>query len=127
MCIRNTSRGCPFLCEFCDIIEVFGAGAAREDARAGHRRARGAAPCFLGIAPRGLPRRRQLHRQQEGGPAHPGRARALQEERGHPFTFYTEASLNLAADDRLVAAMRAARFTSVFIGIEHADPRRARS
>jgi radical SAM superfamily enzyme YgiQ (UPF0313 family) len=44
-----------------------------------------------------------------------------QRQAGSPFTFYTEASLNLAADDRLIAAMRAANFTSVFIGIETPD------
>jgi radical SAM superfamily enzyme YgiQ (UPF0313 family) len=36
----------------------------------------------------------------------------------HPFDFYTEASINLAADDRLIALMVKAGFSSVFIGIE---------
>ena len=42
----------------------------------------------------------------------------FQAQERFPFTFYTEASLNLAADDELVLAMREAGFTSVFIGIE---------
>jgi radical SAM superfamily enzyme YgiQ (UPF0313 family) len=46
-----------------------------------------------------------------------------QKEAGYPFTFYTEASLNLASDDRLIEARHAANFTSVFIGIETPDPK----
>src|SRR6185369_14483553 len=45
-----------------------------------------------------------------------------QEQAGYRFTFYTEASLNLANDDKLIAALRAAQFTAVFIGIETPDP-----
>ena len=45
-----------------------------------------------------------------------------QEQTAYPFTFYTQASLNLADDDKLIGAMHAAGFTSVFIGIETSDP-----
>ena len=43
---------------------------------------------------------------------------AWQERNNRPFSFYTEASVNLASDDKLIAAMTAANFTSVFLGIE---------
>ena len=36
----------------------------------------------------------------------------------HPFTFLTEASINLADDDELMRMMTTARFDNVFIGIE---------
>ncbi|MHC5021350.1 MAG: B12-binding domain-containing radical SAM protein, partial [Planctomycetota bacterium] len=39
-------------------------------------------------------------------------------KRRHPFDFFTEASVNLAADDRLITAMVEAGFTAVFLGIE---------
>ena len=35
-----------------------------------------------------------------------------------PFTLYTEASLNLAEDEEMLAMMREAHFTRVFLGIE---------
>ncbi len=47
--------------------------------------------------------------------------RASQAERGKPFAFYPEASVNLAADEDLVREMVEAGFTSVFIGIETAS------
>ena len=36
----------------------------------------------------------------------------------YPFTLYTEASLNLAEDEEMLAMMREANFTRVFLGIE---------
>jgi radical SAM superfamily enzyme YgiQ (UPF0313 family) len=41
-----------------------------------------------------------------------------QEENHHPFSFFTEASVNLADHDELLALMREANFTAVFQGIE---------
>jgi radical SAM superfamily enzyme YgiQ (UPF0313 family) len=119
MCIQ-TSRGCPFTCEFCDIIEIFG------------RVPRVKRPEQV------VAELEALHEQGHRGEVfvvddnfigNKKAARAIlgelarwQKEKGYPFTFYTEASLNLAADDKCIAAMRAAVFTSVFIGIETPDP-----
>jgi radical SAM superfamily enzyme YgiQ (UPF0313 family) len=119
MCIQ-TSRGCPFACEFCDIIEIFG------------RVPRVKQPAQV------IAELEALHRLGHRGEVfvvddnfigNKKAARGIlaeiarwQERAGDPFTFYTEASLNLAADDKLIAAMRAAIFTSVFIGIETPDP-----
>src|ERR1700686_2028919 len=46
---------------------------------------------------------------------------AWQRERGYPFQFSTEASINLADDAELLAMLRGANFFAVFIGIESPD------
>ena len=116
----QTSRGCPFTCEFCDIIEIFG------------RVPRVKSPSQVVAeldALRALGHRGEVFLVDDNFIGNKKAVRPLlgelarwQKQAGYPFTFYTEASLNLAADDRLVHAMRAALFTSVFIGIETPDP-----
>jgi radical SAM superfamily enzyme YgiQ (UPF0313 family) len=44
-----------------------------------------------------------------------------QEQRGYPFRFDTEASLDLAEDDELLELMLACNFAAVFMGIETPD------
>ncbi|MFI5298478.1 MAG: B12-binding domain-containing radical SAM protein [Polyangiales bacterium] len=119
MCVQ-TSRGCPFNCEFCDIIEIYGRVprvkrpeqiTAELEAlhRLGHRG-------DIFVVDDNFIGNKKLVR-----PILTAMAK-WQGEKLYPFTFYTEASLNLAADDKLIEAMRQADFTSVFIGIETPDP-----
>lgn len=110
------SRGCPFNCEFCDIIEIFG------------RKPRTKAPAQLvaeldAVYATGF--RGSVFLVDDNFIGNKGAARRLLPEitswmqrKGRPFELYTEASVNLAAEDELVAAMVAAGFTSVFLGIE---------
>jgi len=110
------SRGCPFNCEFCDIIEIFG------------RRARTKTPAQLlaeldAIYATGF--RGSLFIVDDNFIGNKVEARRLlgplerwMRAHGDPFCLYTEASLNLATDDALIDAMVAAGFSSVFIGIE---------
>ncbi|OFW00205.1 MAG: hypothetical protein A3H94_07130 [Acidobacteria bacterium RIFCSPLOWO2_02_FULL_60_20] len=110
------SRGCPFNCEFCDIIEIYG------------RKPRTKAPQQV------IAELEQLRERRWHGPIFivddnfignkvkvkemlPELA-AWNNSQRHPFTFYTEASLNLADDNDLLAMMQKARFTRVFLGIE---------
>ena len=119
MCIQ-TSRGCPFSCEFCDIIEIFG------------RVPRVKQPLQVVAeldALRRLGYRGEVFVVDDNFIGNKKAVRAIlseiaswQRQAGYPFTLYTEASLNLAADDNLIEAMHAANFTSVFIGIETPDP-----
>jgi radical SAM superfamily enzyme YgiQ (UPF0313 family) len=114
------SRGCPFLCEFCDIITIFGRRPrvkrpeqvlAELDAVV----AQGFHGCFLvddNFIGNKIEAKRLLRRIIE-----------WQEQRDFPLEFVTEASINLANDPELIDLMVQANFRSVFIGIE--TPREA--
>lgn len=113
------SRGCPFDCEFCDIIEIYG------------RQTRTKAVTQL------LAELDQLQRAgwhdavfvvDDNFIGNKKRVKALlvamvdwQRVHGYPFRFSTEASLNLAEDPELLQLMKDAHFVSVFLGIETPD------
>ena len=113
------SRGCPFLCDFCDIIVMFGRK-----------------PRFKGCEQVGreldVLRRfgvRNVFFVDDNLIGNPRAAKNLlayladyQRRHGYRFTFGTEASINLAQDDELLRLFRAANFNWVFIGIESPDP-----
>ncbi|MBW4697571.1 MAG: B12-binding domain-containing radical SAM protein [Aphanocapsa lilacina HA4352-LM1] len=113
------SRGCPFQCEFCDIINLYG------------RKPRTKHPEQM------LAELEVLYRMGWNryvfvvddnfiGNARNAKIflRALvpwMEARRYPFILLTEASLNLAEDPELVELMVKAGFTTVFMGIETPD------
>jgi radical SAM superfamily enzyme YgiQ (UPF0313 family) len=110
-------RGCPFDCEFCDITALFGrkprskalTQLIAELDSLYHRGWRGAIffvdDNFIG------------DRGKLKGEVLPAIIDWM-EGKGHPFYFYTEASINLADDPRLMELMVRAGFEEVFIGIE---------
>jgi len=110
------SRGCPFQCEFCDIITIYG------------RKPRTKAPRQLLAeleALFALGWREQVFIVDDNFIGNHKRALELsqaleqwQESHGHPFLFYTEASIDLAQKPKLIEAMVKANFFYVFIGIE---------
>jgi radical SAM superfamily enzyme YgiQ (UPF0313 family) len=111
------SRGCPFDCEFCDITGLFGRIPRTKtlpqliaELESLYVKGWRGAVFFVDdnfIGDRGKLKREVL-------PA----LIAWMEERGRPFYFYTEASIDLADDDRLMELMVRAGFEEVFIGIE---------
>jgi len=112
----QVSRGCPFDCEFCDIVQVFGrvprlksAGQVVAELEA-LRRLGARGPLFV-VDDNFIGNRRQVARLL---PA----VAAWQREQGRPFELCTEASVDLAGEPALLAAMVEAGFTSVFLGIE---------
>jgi radical SAM superfamily enzyme YgiQ (UPF0313 family) len=112
----QTSRGCPYACEFCDVVEIFGRTPRVKDpaaviAELGQLYLLGwRGPVF--VVDDNFIGNRRAARQLLPELA------AWQASHGHPFELFTEASVNLAGDDALLAAMVAAGFTSVFVGIE---------
>lgn len=109
------SRGCPFQCEFCDIIVIYG------------RRPRVKDPDQL-IAELDDMRRAGFHSAfivDDNFIGNKKKAKALlaklipwMEEHGYPLRLTTEASIDLAEDPELLDMMYRANFRSVFIGIE---------
>jgi radical SAM superfamily enzyme YgiQ (UPF0313 family) len=110
------SRGCPFQCEFCDIIEIYGRVPRTKSnqqviAELESLRENGWSKDVFIVDDNFIGNKREVKRL----------LRALiewSEERGHPFCFITEASVNLADDVELLDLMRRANFRRVFVGIE---------
>jgi radical SAM superfamily enzyme YgiQ (UPF0313 family) len=113
------SRGCPFNCEFCDIIELYG----RKPRTKTPQQILHELDCLYALGYRGhvdfvddnfisnkkavmacLPELLTWSRQH-----------------GFPFYFSTEATINLANDPKLLGMMEALDFRYVFVGIETPD------
>ena len=111
------SRGCPFDCEFCDIVVIDG-HKPRTKTRAqmlveleaiysqGYR-----GTVFI-VDDNFIGNKRKL--KVDILPA----MIEWQKEKGYPFRFLTEVSVNLADDEELMQLMSDAGFTRVFVGIE---------
>ncbi len=110
------ARGCPFQCDFCDIITIYG------------RKVRGKTSAQLITE---LDRLRELGWHGEVFIVDDNfignRKSSLQlcrdlavwaEAHGRPFSFYTQASVDLADRPELMEAMVEANFIYVFLGIE---------
>ena len=109
------ARGCPFNCEFCDIIVMYGR----------RPRAKSVAQVMAEIAECHRLGATQVFVVDDNFIGNiklaKGLLRALaewQREHGYPLDFNTEVSLNIAQDGELLELLRAANFTTVFIGIE---------
>ena len=113
------SRGCPFQCEFCDIIVLYG------------RKPRTKSPQQLIAELQALYElgwRGSIFMVDDNFIGNKRNVKLLlhdlapwQAERGYPFYFSTEASVNLAEDLELLDLMVACNFSAVFLGIETPD------
>ena len=115
----QTSRGCPFDCEFCDVVNLFG------------RKPRHKTPKQV------IAELETLYRLGAVGNmffcddnfiGSKKKAQALLQEiiswsktRGTPYQFLTQASVNLGQDQEMIELMIAANLWEVFIGIESPD------
>jgi radical SAM superfamily enzyme YgiQ (UPF0313 family) len=114
------ARGCPYSCDFCDIIVMYGrrprtksVSQVLAEVSAIHR---------LGVT--------NIFVVDDNFIGNKREAKALlaalaewQRQRDYPIEFMTEVSLNVAQDDELLALMKEAQFATVFVGIE--SPRAA--
>ncbi|RAI04497.1 B12-binding domain-containing radical SAM protein [Acuticoccus sediminis] len=114
------SRGCPFTCEFCDIIELFG----RRPRTKTSAQMLAELDRIYALGHRGSVNfvDDNLIGNKKAVKAFLPDLIAWQRARKYPFDFYTEASLNLSDDPELMTMMARAGFMSVFIGIESPDP-----
>ncbi|MSR59207.1 MAG: DUF4070 domain-containing protein [Planctomycetaceae bacterium] len=109
------SRGCPFQCEFCDIIVTFGRRPRLKTSAQviGELEALRAAKMeIVFVVDDNLIGNKQAIKVLLRDLV------AWQNANGFPLMFFTEASLDLADDDELLQLMAEANFVSVFIGIE---------
>src|ERR1051325_5203370 len=110
------SRGCPFSCEFCDIIEIYG----RVPRTKSNQQILAEFDALYDLGWRGT-----LFIVDDNFIGNKKNVRQLmpelakwQKDHNYPFSLLTESSLNLADDAALLASMRDAGFRRVFIGIE---------
>lgn len=114
------SRGCPFLCEFCDIIELYGRKPrAKTNAQMIAELDRLFALGFRGHVDFVDD---NLIGNKKAVKAFLPELIAWQKAHGYPFEFTTEASLNIADDSEFLDLMRDANFFAFFVGIESPDP-----
>ncbi len=109
------ARGCPFNCEFCDIIVMYGrkprtktVDQVMAEVREIHR---------LGISNIFVVDDNFIGNKKDAKALLKAIA-AWQAEHDYPIEFMTEVTLNLAQDDELLQLMHAAHFTTIFVGIE---------
>ncbi len=115
----QTSRGCPFNCEFCDIVNLYG------------RKPRYKTPdqllteleCILGLGWKS-----EIFISDDNFIGSKNHARAIlhkligwMKSHGEPFNFWAQTSIDLGKDPELIDLMTEANFHTVFIGIESPD------
>ncbi|MEI8182919.1 MAG: DUF4070 domain-containing protein [Desulfomonile sp.] len=110
------SRGCPFDCEFCDIVNLNG---RRPRVKSSGQMIQEFQLLY------NLGWRGRLFIVDDNFIGNGIKVKSVlrelipwQETRKYPFSLYTEASVNLAQDDELMKLMTTAGFDSVFLGLE---------
>ncbi|HEY9666291.1 MAG TPA: B12-binding domain-containing radical SAM protein [Coleofasciculaceae cyanobacterium] len=113
------SRGCPFNCEFCDIITLYG----RKPRTKEPSQILAELQCLYDLGWRG-----SIFMVDDNFIGNQRNVKRLlrelipwMEKHDYPFTFLTEASVNLAEDAELLELMTQAGFYGVFLGIETPD------
>ncbi len=119
MSIQYT-RGCPYNCDFCDITALLGKKVRAKTtsqiiAELDNLRDQGFIGSLFFVDDNFIGNRKVL--KQDLLPA----IIDWMDQNNHPFHFLTEASVNLADDEKLMRMMVEAGFAKVFVGIETPD------
>ena len=115
----QTSRGCPFDCEFCDVVNLFG----RKPRYKAPKQVVAELETLYQLGCRG-----SVFICDDNFIGSKKHVRALLAEltpwlrrRGEPFTFLTQASVNLGQDLEMIDLLTEANLREVFVGIESPD------
>ncbi|RUT07242.1 B12-binding domain-containing radical SAM protein [Dulcicalothrix desertica PCC 7102] len=113
------SRGCPFQCEFCDIIVLYGRkprtkNPAQVLAELEYLYSLGWRGGIFMVDDNFIGNKRNVKLLLE-------ELKIWQANHDYPFNFYTEASVDLAQDSQLMESMVECGFNTVFLGIETPD------
>lgn len=111
------SRGCPFNCEFCDISVLYGHKVRTKSkdqilVELENLYSQGWRGGVFFVDDNFIGNKRKLKKE-----ILPAMVEWVERKR-HPFSFNTEASIDLSDDEELMQLMVKAGFTSVFVGIE---------
>lgn len=116
----QTSRGCPFDCEFCDVVSLYG------------RKPRYKSPSQVIAELEAIHRlgwRKEIFICDDNFVGNKTRAMdilrnliAWKENTGKSFAFWTQASVDAGQDGELMDLLVRARFRNLFIGLESPDP-----
>jgi radical SAM superfamily enzyme YgiQ (UPF0313 family) len=115
----QTSRGCPFNCEFCDVVNLYG------------RKPRHKTPDQVVAELDAIYRlgwRKEVFICDDNFVGYRDQARAIlgkvipwSKSHREPFDFLTQTSLNLGQDLEMIDLLTEANFVTVFIGVESPD------
>lgn len=115
----QTSRGCPYDCEFCDVVNLYG------------RKPRYKNPDQVLAELAALYRmgwRQEVFISDDNFIGNRQHALAILEQltswmksHGEPYGFWTQASVNLGQDQEMMDRMTAANFSFIFVGVESTD------
>jgi len=115
----QTSRGCPFDCEFCDVVNLYG---KKPRYKSSEQILEELEILYT------MGARDTVIIWDDNFIANPSRAKSFlndlipwMKKKGEPFQFMTQVSLNLSQDMELIDLMTEANFSQVFIGLESTE------
>ena len=115
----QTSRGCPFNCEFCDVVNLFG----RQPRYKKPQQVIDELAAIYRLGFRGT-----VFISDDNFIGNKDHTRAILEllipwskSHGEPFGYWTQASVNLGQDLELIDLLTAANFSTIFLGVESPD------